>query len=214
MHLKYSIIVFSCICIGLLYFFATLTEPIEIEIKHASQYEGHQVILQGIVTGWTDTKSGNQIITLSDQEENSTSIAIFLEGKTNLKYGDMIRARGKIQKYKGAYELIVNAPHALTIIQSWNNITTPIKDLALHPENYLGLNINTQGFIQQTSAHYFILADENSTYFIPVYPQNNTRSYTSGSKVSIGAYFMYDEHLLRYILTISNEQHFIIALEQ
>ncbi len=210
MKLNLVIILFSCICISILYAVSSLSQPTEIAIKDASRYEGQYVIIHGVVTRYTETTSGNQIITITDQQENATTLPVFVEGKKPLLYGDHIQVRGTLQKYKGSYELVVNNPEEITVIHRWNNITVPLQELARHPENYRGLHICVHGFVEQIMSDHFSITDERGTHFIAVYSTNATYTFTSGDEILIGALFTYDTTLLRYILEVTKDEHYIL----
>ena len=103
MKLKYFSLLFSIAGILILYFLSKLSQPPLIEIHEMPDYEGKQVIIEGVVTNYQVTKHGSQIITIKDDNDTTT---IFVEGETNIEYGDRIQATGgggtKIQRRMGA----------------------------------------------------------------------------------------------------------------
>jgi len=70
MKLKYFSLLFSVVDILVLYFLSKLSHPPLIEIYEIPDYEGKQVIIEGVVTDHQVTKHGRQIITIKDDNGN------------------------------------------------------------------------------------------------------------------------------------------------
>jgi len=144
MKLKHFSIIFSIVGIACLYFLSTLSQPISIELKNISKYEDKNVIVEGIVTEYYLTSFGSQIITI---ESDNASTIVFLEGKADVEYGDKIQATGKVQKYKGDWEIVVDNVDFVKVIQKWQNISMPLWQLSMSPTKYEGLNVNVTGYV-------------------------------------------------------------------
>jgi len=205
MKLKYFSLIFSIAGILLLYFLSTLSQPTMIELYEIPEYEGKQVIVEGIVTEHHTTSYGSQIITI---ESDNATILVFAEGETNLEYGDTIQATGKVQKYKGDWEIVVDNERFIKIIQKWSNITFPLWQLAENPAKYDGLNVNVTGFIDTVYDTYFYLVDSEEEYSVIVFynPSGQDALYP-GQKVNVAARFIFDAEDLRYKLEISEDIH-------
>lgn len=80
-----------------------------IELHEIPEYEGKQVIVEGIVTEHRITTYGGQIIEIKNLDsENISKTIVFVEGETSVEYGDRIQATGTVQKYKDEWEIVVN----------------------------------------------------------------------------------------------------------
>lgn len=212
MNLKYYSLIFSIVGIILLYFLSTLSQPIIIELYEIPEYEGKQVIIEGTITEQHLTSYGSQIITIQDDNATAT---VFIEGEANVEYGDKIQATGKVEKYKGEWEVIVNNIRFVKIIQKWQNITIPLSQLAENPSKYDGLNINVTGIIDMVYDTYFYLVDLEEEQSIIVFynPSENDTIYP-GQKVSVAARFTFGIDDFRYKLEITEDTHHIFTIEE
>ena len=206
MKLKYFSLIFSIAGIVLLYFLSTLTQPVLIELHEIPEYEGKQVIVEGIVTEHHVTSYGSQIITIANDNVTTT---VFVEEKTDVEYGDKIQVTGKVQKYKGDWEIVVSNVRFVNIIQKWQNITFPLWQLAENPTKYVGLNVNVTGRIDTVYDTYFYLVDSEEEHSIIVFynPSEYNNSFYPGQKVHVAARFTFDEEDFRYKLEVSEEIH-------
>ncbi|MDH7517047.1 MAG: hypothetical protein QHH19_01690 [Candidatus Thermoplasmatota archaeon] len=204
MQLKYISIIFSVAGIVFLYFLSTLSQPTIIELNEISKYEGKQVILEGIVTETYTTKYDSQIITI---ENNNFSTKIFVEGELDIDYGDKIQATGKVQVYKGEWEVVVNNKRFVRILQKWQNITIPLKQLAETPEKYKGLNINVTGYADTIYETYFYLVDPEGKYSIVVTFNPLYYNFTINQKLYVAGRFVFDVNNFRYNLEVGDERN-------
>lgn len=109
MELKHFAIILSVACILFLYFLSTLSQPIMIDLHEIPEYEGKQVIVEGVVTEHRTTTYGGQIIEIENLDsKNSSKTIVFVEGETPVEYGDRIQVTGTVQRYKGEWEIVVN----------------------------------------------------------------------------------------------------------
>ena len=212
MKLKYFSLLFSVVGILLLYFLSRLSEPPLIEINEMPGYEGKQVIIEGIVADYQTTRHGSQIITIRNSNDTLT---IFVEGKTDLDYGDTIQVTGEVQKYEDTWELVVNDCRSVNILEKWHNISLPLWQLAETPTKYLDLNVNVTGFIESISNAYFYLIDVESKHSLIVF-YRLSRNFTliPGQEISACGKFSFDEENFRYQLEIYDEKHKITYLRQ
>jgi uncharacterized linocin/CFP29 family protein len=216
MELKYFVIVLSVACILLLYFLSTLSQPIRIDLNEIPDYEGKQVIVEGVVTEHRITTYGGQIIEIKNLDsKNSSKTIVFVEGETNVEYGDIIQATGTVQKYKGEWEIVVNNERFVKILQKWSNITFPLWQLAEDPNKYVDTNVNVTGIIDRKYDAYFYLVDSEEQYTIAVY-YDSSRFYTfsQGDTVYVGARFVYDAETMRFVLSAKEETHSISVIEE
>lgn len=186
-----------------------MSQPIKIELYEISNYEGKQVIVEGIVTEHRLTTYAGQIIEIKDFSDiNNSKIIVFVEGETSVEYGDKIQATGKVQKYKDEWEVVVNNERFVKILQKWNNITSPLWQIAENPDKYVGTNINVTGVIDRIYESYFYLVDTEEDFSMAVY-YDSSRFYnlSEGNIVSVGARFIYDTATLRYVLKVNEQSH-------
>ena len=209
MQIKYLSIIFSIAGIILLYFLSTLSQPTIIDLSEIRKYDGKQVIVEGIVTESYTTKYESQIITI---QNNNYSTKIFIEGETDIDYGDKIQATGEVQAYEGEWEVVVNNKRFVRILQKWQNITIPLKQLAETPEKYENLNVNVTGFVDTVFDTYFYLFDSEEKYSIIVVHNPFTQGpFTAGQKLYVNAKFVFDSENFRYKLETGDDTHNIFV---
>ena len=134
MKLKYFSIFFSIVGILILYILSKLSQIPLIELSEMPDYEGRQVILEGVVDEYRFSKQGNQIIQI---KKGNDSAIIFIEGETDIQQGDTIQAIGEVQKYGSDWELIVSNNNYVKILKKWQNSSVPLWQLAENPLKYL-----------------------------------------------------------------------------
>jgi hypothetical protein len=210
MKLKYLSLLISVAGILILYFLSELSQPPAIDIHKMPDYEGKQVIVDGIVKDHRVTKYGSQIITI---ENNNVTTTVFVEGITEVEYGDKIRVTGEVQKYKGGWELVINDKELLKILEKWYNISFPLWQLAENPTRYLNLNVNVTGYVESISNAFFYLVDiEQKHSLIVFYKLSGNITIFSGQKVSVSGKFSFDQENFRYQLEICEEKHGITPI--
>ena len=212
MQLKYFVILLSIISIALCYYLAGLSQPVGIEISEVSQYEDRQVIVEGVVTEHHLTSYGGHIIDICSLNESQIheELTIFVEEPTTVEYGDRIKAVGVVQKYKDSWEIVADTEKAVTITKKWENISTPLWQLAENPTRYEGMNVKVTGLIDRKYETYFYLEDTEGEHTAVVYVDPTiSRNFSEGEEVSIGAQFEYDPATFRYVLMVKDETHTI-----
>jgi len=214
MKFKYLIIFLTIGLLFALYLLTILSQPILVNISSLPTYTGQQVIVQGIVTEYQTTTYGSQLITIRETQNSTHSVMIYLDGETSVEYGDTIQAIGDVQQYKNQWELVVNSPQMISIIQKWHAISFPLWQLALHPENYCDTTVNVTGIISQTSLSSLTLASTDGKYTIPVlYRSSCPHDVTQGDTVTVGARFLYDPTSCQYLLKATEDNHGIWKIE-
>ena len=212
MKLKYFSLFVSIIGILILYLIAKLSQIPLIELNEISEYEGRQVILEGVVNEYQFSKQGNQIIQIKNG--NDTAV-IFIEGETEIEQGDTIQAIGEVQKYGSDWELIVDNINYVKILKKWQNKSIPLWQLAEKPLNYLNLNVNITGYIESISNTYFYIVDlERNHSLIVFYRISKNITIHPGQKVNVLGKFSFDKEKFRYQIGLCEEQHDIIYTTQ
>lgn len=215
MEFKYFVIVLSIVCTFFLYFLSTLSQPSYINLVEIPNYEGKQVIVEGIVTEHHTTTYGGQIIEIKDLKNEESIGTLFIEETTSVEYGDKIQATGKVQKYNDDWEVVVDNKKQIQILQKWSGIIAPLWQLAEDPNKYVGTNVNVTGIVDRAYDTYFYLVDSEGQYSIAVY-YDSTRYYniSQGDFVCVGGRFIYDPESLRFILSVKDEEHHLYLIEE
>ena len=181
-----------------------LSQPTAIELQNISDFEGKEIITEGVVKNYYSNSYGNQVIEIEHQNQ---SVKLFLEEETDFEYGDIIQVVGEVQRYKDDWEIIVNDKRFVTILDKWNNISFPIWQLAKNPTRYLNINVNVTGYIDIIYDDYFYLVDLDQKYSLIVFYNNINISMFSGQKICALGRFSFDENKLQYKLDIFEENH-------
>jgi hypothetical protein len=205
MKIKQLSILFAITGTLFLYFLSTLSKPVIIDLERISEFENKKIVTQGFVKEYFSTKYGSQLITI----QNNTSCAVvYVEGSTNVEYGDKIRVTGEVQKYLDDWEIILDDKRNLEILQKWNGTSHPLWEIAQNPVFYLDLNVNITGFVDSIYDSFFYLRDLETNHTIPVYYDRYLGSEIHpGKEVVVYGRFKFDEKQMRYILEFFDENH-------
>jgi hypothetical protein len=211
MKFKYLIILVATMTLGVLYGVSLVSHPPQVSLSSLSNYDGQQVIIQGIVTDYRTTTFGSQLITLRDCINGTGSTVVYVDGVVSVEFGDRIQAIGKVQRYKDQWEVMVSNPQVVTLMEKWSNQAFPLWQLARQPDRYCDTNINVTGIITQKQSSSFVLADTTETYFLDVScDQSSLFSFSNGDAVAVAGRFIYEPRILRFILKLSEQNHRII----
>jgi hypothetical protein len=214
MKFKYLIIVITIGSLSGLYILTLISQPTQINLSTLHSYNGQQVIVQGVVTEYRTTSYGTQLITIRETQNSTNSVLLYLEGNITVEYGDTIQATGEVQQYKNQWEIIVNSPQRINILQKWNALSFPLWQLALNPEHYKDTNVNITGIISQTGLSSYILTSMDAEYSITIqYQSTCPHDATKGDHVSVAARFLYDPTTCRFILLATENNHGIWKIE-
>lgn len=205
LNLKHFSIIFSIAGIILLYFIVSISKPAQIKLSEIKDFEGKKIITKGYVNEITETKYKNQIITI---QNNNSSVIVFSEEKKDLEYGDLIKVKGEVQKYKNDFEIIVENIEDINLLKKWDNITLPIWQIAIEPSRYIGLNVKVKGYIDNLFNSFFHLKDIEKNYTILVSYFGGSDIYLkTGKEVIVKGVFTYDGANCRYMIKLFNETH-------
>ncbi|HWR27875.1 MAG TPA: hypothetical protein VN377_05515 [Candidatus Thermoplasmatota archaeon] len=208
MKFKYLIILIAVGSLIALYVLSLISQPILVPLSTLQTYNGQQVIVQGVVTDYRTTTYGTQLITIREMQNSTNSVILYIEGEILVEYGDMIQATGEVQQYKNQWEIVINNPQTLVILQKWHSLSFPLWQLALHPENYLDTTVNVTGIASQTSGSSFTLTSTDGKYSIDVmYQSSCPHQFSKGDTVAVGARFLYDPTTCRFFLKATEETH-------
>jgi len=208
MKFKYLIIFIAIGALLGLYILSLFSQPIHVSLSELQTYNGQQVIVQGIVTDYRTTTYGSQLITIRDAQNSTSSAVLYIEGELPVEYGDIIQANGEVQYYKNQWEVVVNNPQFIVILQKWDHHSFPLWQLALHPEYYLDGTVNVTGIVTQTSDSSCIVTSTDGKYSIEVvYQSICSHQFSKGDAVTVGARFVYDATTCRFLLRATDKIH-------
>lgn len=193
MQFKHISLLFSLLCMLVLYFISTLTQPVLIEISDIENYENKLVTTQGLVKEYYCTNFGNQIIKLAD---NSSTVTIFSEDKFDLEFGDKIQITGKVQNYEDEWEIIVDNKRNIRLIDKWMNVSMPIWQVAQNPEKYESTYINVTGIVDLVNDDYFFLRDAEKNHSIMTVSNFNVKNFIGKQVWAKGKLEYYTEQLM------------------
>lgn len=214
MKFKYLIILIAIASLVALYFLSLVSQPVLISLSLLPTYNGQQVIVRGVVTEYRITTYGSQIITIRDMENSTNSVMLYIEGEVSVEYGDRVQAIGEVQQYKEQWEVCVNNPQFVTILQKWNNQSFPIWQLAENPGKYLGTNVNVTGIVTQKHESSFSLTDSEGKYSIDVsYDSSCPHQFSKDDSVAVAGRFLYETKIFQYVLEATESTHGIWKLE-
>lgn len=208
MKFKYIVIFIAMGGLLALYVISHFSQPMVVSLSSLPVHEGHQVIVEGVVTAYRTTTSGSQIITIRDIQNTTDSVILYLEGTVSVEYGDIVQATGAVQQYKGQWEVIINSPQFVTILQKWGNRSFPLWQLAENPEQYCDTNVNVTGVVSQTAGSSFTLSSPDVKYSIDVfYDISYHYMFSKGDMVMVEALFFYDASTMRFKLAATEAKH-------
>ncbi|HIG99943.1 MAG TPA: hypothetical protein HA258_05120 [Thermoplasmata archaeon] len=208
MKFKYLIILITIGSLLALYLLTFLSQPIFVRLSSIQTFTGQQVIVQGVVTEYRTTTYGTQLITIREVQNSTNSVIVYLEGEVAIEYGDTVQVTGEVQQYKNQWEIVVNDPQTIIILQKWHALSFPLWQLALHPENYCDTTVNVTGIISQIGLSSCILASTDGEYSIDVlYQSSCPHDISKGDTVTVGARFLYDPSTCRFCLKATEANH-------
>jgi cytochrome c-type biogenesis protein CcmE len=215
MKFKYLIILIAIASLVALYFLSLVSHPSLISLSTLPTFNGQQVIVQGVVTEYRTTTYGSQIITIRDLENNTHSVALYIEGEVSVEYGDTVQAIGEVQQYNEQWEISVNNPQFVTILQKRNNQSFPLWQLAENPDKYLGTNVNVTGIVTQKHESSFSLTDSDGKYSIDVsYDSSCPHQFSKNDSVAVAGRFLYEPKTFQFVLKVTESNHGIWKLER
>jgi hypothetical protein len=214
MKFNYIVILSTIISLVVLYGVSLISQPEQVLLSSLSFHDGQQVLVQGIVTDYRTTTFGSQLITLRESINDGSSAVLYVEGVVSVEFGDRIQAIGKVKRYKDQWEVMVSNPLSVTIVEKWGNQTFPLWQLAKHPDRYCDTNVIISGILTQKQSSSFVLTDTTETYFLDVSCDHSSlSSFSNGDAVEVAGRFIYEPRVLRFMLTLSEQEHRLITLE-
>ncbi|MBL7117396.1 MAG: hypothetical protein ISS94_01235 [Candidatus Syntrophoarchaeum sp.] len=205
-----SVIILSLLGVGILYGIS-LTSFVEspyvpLEAVAVGTHEGAFIRTRGVITDFRVTEYGD-VLTIG---VNKTELPIFVdsagEALLNLSYGDEIEVQGRVQLYKGRYELVA-AENGIKKLIYGNENTSFVSQIAMRPEEYEGRKVNVVGYVGDVYKRVFYLCDEKGKYCMRVKVEAEAgdsiiSELQKGDKIIAEGVFVYDPENTRYELNL------------
>ena len=174
MELGKFVIIISLFGICLLYCTSWIVKPPYVPLDTiASRNHSHEnelIKTKGLVTDLLNLSDGNMLLNIID---NGTELPVFVSTsscdkdgdlKLQLHYGDEIELEGRVQQYRGKYE-IVTSRRGIKKINSDNsddNVAYFVAEIAEYPANYEGRRIRVVGYICKVYRRIFYLCSDKA----------------------------------------------------
>ncbi len=160
------VVIFSLLGVGILYGISltSVVPYVPLEEVAVGTHDGAFIRTKGLLIDFRATEYGN-LLTIT---RNKTELLIFVDstnarnGLLNLNYGDEIEVQGRVQLYKGRYELVVTES-ALKLKKACNenkSAVSFVSQIARHPGEYEGRRISVMGYAEDVYKHVFYLCDD------------------------------------------------------
>jgi DNA/RNA endonuclease YhcR with UshA esterase domain len=212
MKSKYLLILISIGLIFLLYFIAGLSNPIELssyDQGNLANYANRIVRLEGTVIESKVTDFGSQLVKIKSKGD---TVMVFLQyANPRIREGDGVIARGKIQNYKGKWELLVTSEKDLEVKQSLAKLVS-LQELASSPKQWERLKIKVTGKATSPHPYYFYLQSEDDRYKLEVLAPL-PKDVVGGDKVTVVGIFSWDKERFGYYLDARSSDCFIFEEE-
>jgi len=220
MEIGRFVMVISLFGICLLYCVSCIVEPPYVPLdaiasqshNHGHNYENELIKTRGVVVDLMNLSDRNMLLNIMD---NGTKLPVFVSSsdkdseKLMLKYGDVIELQGRVQQYRGKYE-IAASEGGLKKINSDNNDDGAyfVAEIAEYPSNYEGRRIRVVGYICKVYKRIFYLCSEegeSAGYRMRVVPKRLAElepELEKGDKVIIEGVLVYNPGDMRYELEL------------
>ncbi len=198
-----TVIIFSLLGVCLLYGISLFVTPPFVPLDEVALHENEIIRTEGVITEFSVTEYGNVLMKL---EGNQTELMLFVESLNdrkellNLSYGDEIEVEGRVQLYRGEYELVVSG-NAIKKMTPGCNISF-VSQIAAHPEEYKGKKIRVAGHADDVYTRVFYLRDETGNHRMRVATTSSISELQEGDKIIAEGVFSYDAEDMRYELNL------------
>lgn len=201
MELKHLVIVLSVVGTVFLYVLSLFSQPTVVSLGEVEDFEGKQVVVEGVVVSYRVTTYGGQQIVIQDRNGSDVEVIVYVEEETDVEYGDVVQATGVVQQYGGEWEVVVNTARGVVVVEKWQDTTYPLWQLAVKPQGFIGRNVRVMGYVDRVYDSYFYLVDGSSQYSVVVYFDVTQRqNFSGGEWVQVGGRFEYDDLSFRYVI--------------
>ncbi|MEA2074719.1 MAG: hypothetical protein U9O85_03160 [Euryarchaeota archaeon] len=199
-----TVIIFSLLGVCVLYGISLFVTPPFVPLDEAALHENEIIRTEGVITEFSVTEYGNVLMKL---EGNQTELLLFVESMNdrrellNLSYGDEIEVEGRVQLYRGEYELVVSG-NAIRKVTPGSNISF-VSQIAAHPEEYKGKKIRVAGYVEDIYTRVFYFRDETGNHRMRAKATTSSISeLQEGDKIIAEGVFSYDAQNMKYELNL------------
>lgn len=193
---KRFVMLFAVIGIAFLYLVSLVSQPEHVALNNVKNSEGKNVTVKGIVVEKYQTKNGNTIMNLRD---DNITVSVFVKKIVDAEPGDEIRVTGSVQKYRDEYEIVASE---IEILKKGDENHIELNQLKLNPEKYRGANINITGFAVSIKHNEFHLSDNISKIKVKI-----TKSVSlpvENQSIFVKGVMGYDENRFEYFIKLDN----------
>lgn len=206
------VIIFSLVGVAILYSISLFVMPPFVPLDEIALHEGTVIRTRGVITAFGVTESGNVVMKI---EGNETALPIFVNSKKNgsnellnLSYGDEIEVEGRVEVYRGEYELVVSE-NTIKKLTSESTVSF-VAQIAMHPEAYEGRKIQVAGYVEDVYQRVFYLRDEAGTHHLRVKLMDTDMPISGlqeGTQIIAEGVLAYDAKTMRYELNLVALRH-------
>ena len=205
------VIIFSLLGVCILYGISEFVTPPFVPLDEVALHEGSVIRTAGVITDFSITESGNVLIKIKG---NQTELPVFVnsgDGRSellNMSYGDEIEVEGRVEVYRGEYELVVSK-NAIKKVTQGSDILF-VSQIAVHPEEYEGRKLKVVGYAEDVYKRVFYLRDETGKYRMRVKLMATDMPIPElheGDKIIAEGVFSYDAKNMRYELNLVALRH-------
>ncbi len=204
------VVIFSLLGVGILYGISltSFVEPPYVPLDEVAvgTHDGAFIRTKGLLIDFHATEYGN-LLTI---KRNKTELLIFVDstnarnGLLNLNYGDEIEVQGRVQLYKGRYELVA-AENALKKACNENKSAVSfVSQIARHPGEYEGRRISVVGYAEDVYKHVLYLCDDEGGYRMRMKAKAGIQipELQKGDKIIAEGVFSYNPENMGYELNL------------
>lgn len=199
MNFRGFVVLFSVLGVCALYGVSLLSQPADVPIDKIGNYEGLYVKSKGTVTDLQFLKYGSATLKL---QNGTFQTNVFIENyEGNLSAGDEVEVSGKVERYRGDYEITVLNERAIKILKKWDEEILFVSQLAQDPGKYEGTDVKLVGKVGTVYTRSFEIKDESGMLSLKVVV-NNTSAIKKGDSTTISGRFTYDPKKTQYYLDL------------
>lgn len=173
---------------------AEATAPRRVPLADAPRYADRTVVVEARALAVEPLAGGSTRLTLVDGER---SLPAFVRGAVSVLAGDTVEATGRVAKYHGQWELVVDEPDDVVVLVPWTEGRVPVAALAAAPWEYVGTNVRTVGLVEEDGGTW--LRDPATPARVRVSGLDHP---ASGGPVRVDGVVVYDEDQNRFRLRV------------
>jgi hypothetical protein len=196
---RWALLGMSGLMILVLYLIAGISyqpeERISIDSQTLLANANRYVEVEGVVIDTRITDYGNQLIRVKN---GSNSVVLFLQAaKPDVGRGNVIRAKGKVQKYQNEWEIYVLKKSDLILLESDGFLEIP--ELGFSPQRFEGMRVRVRGIAGNIHSSYFYLEGPERDFRLKVVA-SLPESIGKGEEIVVDGIFEWNPEVFSYSL--------------